>query len=285
MEAKKHFSGIADAINIFTGENGHDYKWKDQERFDSEDLVMWYTSAYASGNAASVHDDLFKLKVSADFSGVYTEKDILAATWTDITDLVNMPTTTMANWWENTAESGEVNLTPYLPNNKTLYIGMFYHVEPYDKELGNGRTIVYILDFYVKSRAASGEETDIIVDTISGSGDINLIIGESYDGDTKQPEFKNDTSRGYGNYFRLWSEFQPQTDRYAYMVTRAVSPNYTSLGMDTPVVIQSATDSPVSEYSYTFNEAGVYNVVIEAYITNILGETTEIVKEFVVTIE
>lgn len=279
-------SGVADSIGCYTGEEGHDYDFRNTDRYIyDKELLMSFVSAYASGNQYSVHDDLLKLKVSSDFSGVYTEEEILAATWTDITELVELPETTVKNWYENTKESGEVNLTPYLPDNKTIHIAFFYHVEPYDSTLNNGRVVAYILDFFVTSRSESGEDTAIISDTVEGTGEINLVVGESYEDDPKHPEFKKDGTYGYGNYFRLWSDFQPTTDRYAYMVTKAVAPVSQNLGPDTAIVVQSATDQPVSEYSYTFNEAGTYEVVFVAHSVSLTGEAVEEVKTFTITIE
>ena len=69
------------------------------------------------------------------------------------------------------------------------------------------------------------------------------------------------------------------------MVTNPVTPKRTSLGADTPIVVQSATDNAATSYAYIFTEAGTYEVVVVGYGKTITGEDKEVVKNFTITIE
>lgn len=277
------FSGVADAIDLFTGEEGHDFDLRNTDRIISDkELLLSFQSAYASGNEYSVHDELFRLKVSTDFSGTYTEDEVLNATWTDVTDKISIPTQTVSNWKENIVESGVLDLAPYVPENGELYVAMFYHVKAYDATLSNGRTIVYVFDFEITSRSGDGVETPVIYGMDNTA--MHLFEGASFADDTSLGcEFKTDKT--IGDYFRFFSDFRPTADREAYMVTNPIAPIRQNLGPDKPIVVQSATDSPVSEYSYIFNEAGTYEVVFVAHSISLTGEAVEEVKTFTITIE
>lgn len=280
-------SGVADAIDLFTGEEGHDYAWrnKDREEYDTQ-LLFSFTSQYQSGGGIEEHPDLFHIKLSQDFSGNYTEEDILAATWTDITELFTLPDHVSAgSEWKDITNSGVADLAPYIDKNKEVYIGMFYHINEFQSG-GTGRTIIYVVNMLVESVSAEGVVTTLQDETTSEY--CNLIHGESYANDTsKKSEFftgKNYYGSGVP-YFRFFSDFKPVGDRYAYMVTVPFKLQGTNLGPDKPIVIQSATDAPIEGYSYIFNEAGTYEVVFVAYGTSLTGEPTEIVKSFTITIE
>lgn len=276
------FSGVADAIDLFTGEEGHNYEWKDNERFVKDGLKMSFVSQYQSGTL--IYDDLFRIKVSTNFSGSYTENAIKAATWTDITDKFTLPDhISAASAWKDITASGEVDLSEYVPDSGDLYVGMFYHVLNVTDDPG-GRTIVYVPSIVVNGY--NDERTYAIQDVVTDKT-CHLVIGESYAGDTTNiPKFF--TNNNYGastTYFRFFSTFKPTTDLYAYMVTNPVTPNRTSLGADTPIVVQSATDNAATSYAYTFTEAGTYEVVVVGYGKSITGEDKEVVKNFTITIE
>lgn len=276
------FSGVADAIDLYTGEVGHDYDWKDKERFVKDGLKFSFISQYQSGTL--IYDDLFRIKVSSDFSGVYTEEEVLDATWTDITDRFTLPDHISAgSAWKDITPAGETDLSEFVPNSGNLYIGMFYHVLPVSEDPG-GRTIVYVPSIVVNGYNDEGSYA--IQDVISESN-CHLIVGESYNGDTTNvPKFFTNNNYGSGTtYFRFFSAFKPADDLYAYMVTSPVTPNRTSLGTDTPIVVQSATDNSVSSFEYIFNEAGTYTVVIVGYTKELTGETKENKKTFTITIE
>ena len=275
------FSGVADAIDLYTGEVGHDYEWKDTERFVKDGLKFSFISQYQSGTL--IYDDLFRIMVSSDFSGVYTEEKVLDANWIDITDRFTLPDHISAGSdWKDLTPAGETDLSEFVPNSGNLYIGMFYHVLPISEDPG-GRTVVYVPSIVVNGY--NNEGSYVIQDVISESN-CHLIMGESYDDDPKKCQFFTNNNYGSGTtYFRFFSDFRPTEDRYAYMVTSPVTPNRTSLGTDTPIVVQSATDNSVSSFEYIFNEAGTYTVVIVGYTKTLTGETKENKKTFTITIE
>lgn len=277
-------SGVADAIDLFTGEEGHDYELRNTDKYLFESLTMSFNTGYVNGD--DINPELFRIKLSQDFSGKYTEEDILAATWTDITERFTLPEAVTSSS-SNYTESGVVDITPYMGDaTKECVIGLFFRVTgiPADEKVsGHGRTQVFVSQFRVNSVAEDGTTTSLIDN--ANAKNATMVLGDEYANDQEKnyPQFKNNST--LGNYAWFSSMFQPAEHMYAYMITNPVAPLYTNLGPDQPIVVQSATDAPIEGYSYIFNEAGTYEVVFVAYGTSLTGEPTEIVKSFTITIE
>ena len=278
------FSGVADAIDLYTGEYGHDYLYKDTERILKDGIKFSFVSQYMSGTM--LYDDLFRIKVSTDFSGTYTEAEIQKATWIDITDQFTLPDhISTASDWADLTSSGEVDLSQYIPNSGSLYIGLFYHVLNVTEDPG-GRTIVYLPYFYVNGY--NDEETYVINNTVTEEF-LNVVHGASFNSylnTTNISQFK--TNSYYPNcskWFRFFSAFKPTEDLYAYLVTDPLTAMVTNLGTDKPIVVQSETDAPQSSFSYTFAEAGTYKVVVVGHAKSITGAVEDKVFEFEIVIE
>lgn len=291
------FSGVADAIDLFTGEEGHNYLYKDTERFNAEKLLLSFNYGYVNGD--DVQPELFRVKLSNNYNhglGIYTEEEILKANWTDISDLFGFPTTmdeakAMGAWGTSTSTyvtgASDLDITSYVDTSKPLTIGLFYRVTgiPADEKVnGHGRTQVLVSRFKLDSRAEDGTVTNMIANAnattayaVEGSGFAENAHTTAF------PTFKNNST--LGNYMIFTSTFQPPVNLYAYMITKPVTPRRTSLGADTPIVVQSATDNAATSYAYTFAEAGTYEVVVVGYGKSITGEDKEVVKNFTITIE
>lgn len=293
------FEGVADAIDLYTGEAGHDYLFKDTERYISEKILMTFNYGFVNGD--DVNPELFRVKVSSHYNhglGIYTEEEILKASndWKDITHLFEIPTT-----MEDATELGvhgtstsnyvtagpDVDITSYVDTSKPLTIGMFYRVTgiPADEKVsGHGRTQVVVSRFRLDSRAEDGTVTNLIANANANTA--YMVEGSGYAENahaTAFPTFKNSST--LGNYAIFSSTFQPPVNLYAYMITKPVTPRAVSLGTDTPIVVQSETDAPQSSFSYTFAEPGTYKVVIVGHTKTITGEAHEIIKEFEIVIE
>ena len=291
------FEGVADAIDLYTGEVGHDYLWKDTNRYVVEQLLMSFN--YGLVNGDDVQPELFRIKVSNNYNhgiGIYTEEEILKANWTDISDLFNFPTSKAeaeANGiWSTSASNyvvgaSDLDITSYVDTSKELTIGMFYRVTgiPADEKVsGHGRTQVTISSFRLNSRAEDGTVTNLIANANANTA--YMVEGSGYaeyPHATAFPTFKNSST--LGNYAIFTSTFQPPVNLYAYMITKPVTPRRTNLGTDTPVVVQSETDAPQSSFSYTFNEAGTYKVVVVGRAKSITGAVEDKVFEFEIVIE
>ena len=81
-------SGAADRVEFWSGEKYHDYAYHDTDRFQKPSMFMnfkmWLANGYQRKPVA--------VKYSTDYvdKRPYTEDDILAATWTDVSDKFNM---------------------------------------------------------------------------------------------------------------------------------------------------------------------------------------------------
>ncbi|MCM1066240.1 MAG: DUF5017 domain-containing protein [Muribaculaceae bacterium] len=112
--------GDPDNIVFYSGERGHEYELRDREYADNA-LRLDFVS-YTDYSKTVVPN--LQVLISSDFSGIYDAENLAAATWTDVTDLFELPAAVSVN-----TPSGSVDLTSYVPegNDVICYIAFRYH--------------------------------------------------------------------------------------------------------------------------------------------------------------
>ena len=79
-------TGIADRVDFWSGEEGHDYAYAEKDRMQEPDMTMNFMMLLNSGTQRRPA----KVMYSTDFDGTMTQEGILAATWTDVSDRFDM---------------------------------------------------------------------------------------------------------------------------------------------------------------------------------------------------
>ena len=299
--------GNAETIEIWTGEEGHDWEYSDKDRMQEPVMTVNFLMNLNSGTQRHPA----KIKYSHDFSGEMTEDAILAATWTDVSDEFDFSTYIYGTDEKQTITSestipprdaGIVDCTGWFDeDNRSCYIAFFYHVDEFDADYtdpetgtpGNGRTYFYIYDMWVRAQYPS-EETFEELYRHKWSKDEserdetypNFVQGATFDSSdgTNPLNMYSFVNGQYPMVVRLGSTFRPTTERNSYFVLPELEkPEPKNVGNDTPVLLKDSTDEMQTSYSYTFTSPGTYRIVVVGTVMTLTGEN-EVVKEFEVTV-
>ncbi len=112
---KFKFSGNADFISFYSGEEGHNYEFRERTTIDGVPQLEF--TSYAQFGAQT---NTLSLLVSNNFSGTRNTAQISAATWTDITSRATLST------GANNTPSGVINLSDFLAQKKPIYVAFKY---------------------------------------------------------------------------------------------------------------------------------------------------------------
>ena len=144
------FSGKADGIVFWSGEEGHDYEKSDIGGTLEASVFLDFGSLYVNGcqrNCGSV-------RYSTDFNGIYDEASVKAATWTDVSSQFILPpwisgtstpnvTDPEANAYGTPYDSGTVDITSWFHDYETpVYFAFFYHVDKSDANFVDEKNVI-----------------------------------------------------------------------------------------------------------------------------------------------
>ncbi|MBO5686485.1 MAG: DUF5017 domain-containing protein, partial [Alistipes sp.] len=296
------FKGAAEQIDFWSGETGHDYAYADKDRVLTASMQMSLTYCLVNGN----QPNSVAIKYSTDYNGGGTEADVLAATWTDVSDQFTLSNTIQTSTSINASmlhHTGLVDCSEWFGAEGTEgYIALFYTA----KAPGNpdGRSYLYLFDitvnetyphmtnriyphsFYLEYGSKRWEsytrnidgETCPIPTIIFGS------THNSEDSTNSCMRYSATLADQYPCAIRLGAVFRPKVDRYTYFVLpKLARPASQNLGKDQPFEIQAADAETPASWSYTFTEPGTYKVYVIGTIMTLAGEQ-EVVKEVTVTV-
>lgn len=283
-------SGEAETVDFYSGEMFHEWEYAKKDRMSYSDVFFSFR-AQMQCTAAKYQAYPVSVKVSTDFDGTFTEANITAATWTDISTRFTLPTkpwgtndgpTTEERYLEEgrMIPSGEVNLSPYYDEKSPyLYVAFFYHIDKYDATLANERTGVWFTDIQA-IRQEGDVKTTILTQT---EDEIHLIDGANYGG-TPSRWGKQFVHNGVTHYpWEFWCESKPKGDRDSYAVMNRLERKVSNFGPDKPEGVKSADGQMPQSFSYTFAEPGTYEAVLVGR-SKTLTDQTEVVCKFTVTV-
>ena len=222
------FEGDPDNIVFWSGENGHRYEYRERTQADC-DIFLDFTSYVRNGDAGKN----LKICISTDFSGVYDEANVKAATWTDISDRFRFSPGT------DNYPSGELQLDEYL---QTASAG------------GN---------FFIAFRYTGGSNQWIVRSTDvdrqtpenvrSSMADMSSIGWQFVDCGNPDASWNFDGSRLYFD----WNT-GAGTDNDDWAISGPL--NASSVDPDTGTALKSLSTT-MDEFTYTYNEPGIYKAV------------------------
>lgn len=257
-----NFEGNAENMILYPGTPGADYEKRDRVE-EQGTPILNFTSTL--NNAGQVNT--LKLLASTDFNGRYTQQDVAAASWVDITSRAQLATSATAR------ASGNIDLSDFLTvENKPLYLA-FRYLGYQHATLKQPKWALTV--FAVNNRLADGSLMPITIAAETGWGKI---------------DFKNVTTQ--------WST--PATGLISIDGTTVVAGaeklnednddwaiskplNLKRVNPDKGIVLKHLSASKVESYSYVFPEAGTYKVVCVGFNTN-EGSRKEVIKELTITI-
>ena len=243
-------SGRQDILSFWSGEAGSDYAYKNVDRMGAGDSYITFSSTTSSVNAKVLNPAQIFLSYSTDFSGVYTEEAMNAATWTDITSEFEWPTAMGA-----TVPAGQLNARGIFPaDGSPVYFRFYYHVAAYDAAIDNGRVQWTLSDFHIVSDTPAGEFT--ASDMFDQRWQLILGSGCETIPDNNLPSLPTTSER---ILFR--SQFKPEVDLYVWAVSGPVAkPGDLNLGHDKGMGIKNLADPQLRTFYYTWSTPGTYDV-------------------------
>lgn len=296
------FKGAAEQIEFWSGETGHDYAYADQDRVLTAAMQMSLTYCLVNGN----QPNSVAIKYSTDYNGGSTEADVLAATWTDVSDQFTLSNTiqTSTSIKESMLHhTGLVDCTEWFGAEGTEgYIALFYTA----KAPGNpdGRSYLYLFDIAVNEvyphmtnriyphsfyLEYGGKRWESYTRNIDGETCPipTIIFGSTFgSADASNPcmRYSATLSDMYPCAIRIGAVFRPTEDRHVYFVLpKLARPASQNLGKDTPFEIQAADAETPASWTHTFTEPGTYKVYVIGTIMTLAGEQ-EVIKEVTVTV-
>jgi hypothetical protein len=316
VPVKFKFTGDADIVSFFSGEESKEYAFKDGKIIDvaGAGAEVSFTSA-VSGVSATAQNNHLSVWTSTDFDGNYDFASVQKATWTQQSFVINGTTATFV-------ASGVKDISSLITSpDKPFYIAFRYITKP---QLINGFARQHwIQTFQVKSKAAlpAGVTKPLIladqltagftivnqfpVDAPSRSSKTSTRLtmqGNVYKDpanaiydplnpiyDPNNPVYVPgnplfDPTRKIPTFvpYDFTSPFNdPEAEHWA--VSGAIYTNKVDLGADRPVAVKGVSDGRITEFSYTYAATGNYKAV---FVTsnNSVDETKKAVKEVALTI-
>lgn len=298
-------TGIADRVDFWSGEEGHDYAYAEKDRMQEPDMTMNFMMLLNSGTQRHPA----KVMYSTDFDGTMTQAGVLAATWTDVSDKFNMthpihgvdtgyPAATAST---KPNDAGTADCTDWFSGEgNSCWIAFFYHVDKFDADyvdaqtgtVGNGRTYFYSYDMWVRARYKSESSyTEIYrqkyADGVSDPDYPTFVQGSTFDsGDGTNPFRLFTNYTGYSCVLRLGAAFRPTVDKDSYLVMpKLTRPEAKNVGKDSPFVVKDSGDEQPASYQYTFTAPGIYEVAVVGTVQTLAGEKQILLRKSVTVTE
>ena len=275
------FQNTPEIISFYSGAPGNDYLYKDSGLVipiaDYGATFEFSTQLAGTGTQANQ----VSVWISNDYSGKNDFASVKAATWTDITGLFKLATSTTL------LASGTKDISSYFSANRPVYIGFKYITKP--QATNQPARTWYVQSFLVKSLVPPVNNQPVLITDHEHSGFqiINQFPAEA-------PSISNITATRItllGNAFKLptdslyvpgspWND--PMTETWA--VSRALTKNPVSLAKNYSVAVKGINTDFLDSHSYIYTAAGTYKAYFVGTNGNI-DDTKTVVKELTLVIE
>lgn len=253
-----NLTGDPDLITFYSGEPGKAYEYSQQDRIGQVQMQMSFMTTTTSGTPGSPNPSALPLYYSTDFSGVYTNEAVLAATWTEITDRFEMPDDTDVS----NKTSGVQSVDDIFPKDGSPVFLMFsYNIKKYEESLSNGRTQWSIKDLNIDGVAESG--TQAIYDIKSCGW--QFVYGNGMENNVSQfPELPGSNAR---ILFRV--DYRAASDMQLWVVSGPLQrPESVNLGPDRGTGIKTSADPALRQFKYAYTKPGEYVATFVAVNAN-----------------
>ncbi|WP_418991786.1 DUF5017 domain-containing protein [Alistipes sp.] len=294
-------SGLADRIDFWSGEEGHDYLYAERDRLQHPAMSVDFLMLLNSGTQRTP----VKVKYSTDFDGTMTEEGILAATWNDVTAQFDLTTYIYGTDTKTTVgasttphNAGTADCSDWFAGaENSCHIALFYHIDPYDASYvdpetgtaGNGRTYFYLHDMWVRAqyRNESGFTEIYRHQYVKNQTDPTwptVVLGATFGSEDGGNPLNVYAYGSYPYVLRLGAAFRPTVEKNSYIVLpRLIRPEAKNVGRDTPFTIKEESEAQPASYEYVFSRPGTYDIAVVGTVQTLSG-SSQIVKQATVTV-
>lgn len=278
-----YFSGDSpDIITFYSGEGASDYAYLNEEKYLDGNISLSFQSAKFAGT----NEDCAHLKYSTDFSGIYEEDEIKAATWIDISDRFNIPP--IVGTGPTFTSSGIGDITDlFVDREIPVYFGWFYTIKDRTVNSEERRTRFRVQNFDLSIYTPQVLDFFNIVYNFA-SVDFQVVNSAAYDlspptggvPEGERPRFVANTT----NSFVFDGPFTNDVYREAWAITKPLyAPDKLNLGHAVGMGIKAFNTPMLSEHKHVFNSPGTYMVTFVGKNINIYNKT-ETVRQIEVVI-
>jgi len=236
-----NFTGNADVITFNSGEKG--------------DLLLSFASQTRFGS----QPNQISVQVSTDFNGKYTEADVKAATWIDVSSRFTFGTNTTL------VSSGVKSISDLTQSGKPLYIAFKY--------VGQANTTNTMRNWWINNlsinNALAGTTTNVLVQATADYKFVNFV--------------GNPAGVGWSALADGRILFDPKGS-LAYAEGWAIAKPIEPGGLkSSPAPIKAFIDAQMDNYKYVFFATGVYTVTFEAANANRF-DNKKVIRELTITV-
>lgn len=277
----------ANFLSFYSGERGNDYAYAQQERIYEGEAFVSFNTAFQAGSQwktqleADPEKKILRMFYSTDFSGVYTIEEVEKATWVELTDEFTFPTSRSDNAkvLSQTTESGVRAVAELIPAEalaKPIYLAFRYKIDPYDEALANARSRASVMNFQLYTYCAEVNATAVLASQSTAGWQL-VKKGYETDSGNYAPEVASNL---------IWFDCDGglPVERICWAISSPLKVNNeVNIGCDYGVGIKSFASEPITSYTYTYAEPGVYDVYVTA--ANVDHEGSRMEKTASVRIE
>jgi hypothetical protein len=276
-----NFANNSDVISFYSGAAGNNYMYKDSGQVIpvANFGVTLEFSTQLAGTGTQANQ--LTVWISNDYNGKDDYASVKAATWTEITSLFKLATTTTL------LAAGNKEISSYFNADKPVYIGFRYLTMP--QAINKPARIWYVQNLLVKSLAPPINNQPVLITGQERSG---FKIINQYP--VEAPSLSNVAPTRItmlGNAFRIpgdslyvpgsaWND--PMTETWA--VSKGITKAPVTLARDYSVAVKGINTDVVNSFTHIYTAAGTYKATFVAINSNI-EESKTIVKELTLVIE
>lgn len=252
-------------LMFFSGEPGHEYKYKDRTKAEGT-VTLSFKSAQKFGLGENAEGTL-SLLVSKDYDGSGTPESIENATWTDLSDQVEIATAYDFAW----TDSGVLDITSYGEDTEPVYFAFRFKSKGH-KGNGNRQPEWRVTDFLIEL-AVSDNAKSTVADLFS-PGFSTVDVEGVNDDDILGNWYLRDNE-----YYRFRGG--PMTEENEdWLISYPI--NLTKVNPDEGMPIKSYAEK-LDAFTHTYSAPGTYTVTFVGNNTTIYG-SEEAVKETSITV-
>ncbi|WP_256009866.1 DUF5017 domain-containing protein [Desertivirga xinjiangensis] len=266
---KFNIEGSPDMINFYSGSFENDYLYHEQERvYDIIPSLSFRAAKFAGDN-----EDSAELLYTTDFDGNYTYENVKSVNWINISDRFNIPAIngTAAVF----SDGGTASITDLAEKGKPIYFAWYCKTNA-----ESSRTRFQVQNFNVNGEVQGNSELSGVLYSQAQLG-FKWVLNEAAATQVSNvPSVTNSLIYWDGVFNNTTG---PLKEGYAVSGPVNIS-DQMNLGLDKPQVIKSIRNENMTEYFYTFDKPGEYEVAFVGYNVNFKGKK-ETVRKIKLTIQ
>jgi hypothetical protein len=266
---KFNIEGSPDMINFYSGGIGNDYAHYAEERIYDMVPSLSFRAAKFAGN----NEDCAELLYTTDFNGNYEYQNVKSVNWINISDRFTIPP--IVGSAASFSDAGTVDISDLVVKGKPIYFAWYCKTNE-----GSQRTRFQVMDFNINGEVSGNSDLSGILYSQTQLS-FKWVLNEAAALQTSSKPSITNTLVYWDGIFN--NTAGPLKDGYAISDPIMIS-DQINLGLDKPMVIKSMQNENMTEFFYSFDKPGEYEVAFVGFNTNFNGKE-ETVKKIKLTIQ